>query len=99
LKKQLGERLRKLRTNRSMDQVDVAILLGIGRYSISKYETGETSPTLENLSKLADIFGVTTDYLLGRENEETAFLRSENIKLSEQVQHLKDSIQSLTKGW
>lgn len=36
------------------------------RGSYAKYETGTNTPTVENILKLADLYGVSTDYLLGR---------------------------------
>ena len=61
----IGERLRALRTQRGYSQEQVAKMLGVGRTTYLKYESGENKPS-RNLDKLASLFGVTTDYLLGR---------------------------------
>jgi DNA-binding XRE family transcriptional regulator len=45
-------------------QEDVAKLAGVSRASYSHYETGRVQPTLKTLKRLAEIYGVTTDYLL-----------------------------------
>lgn len=47
-----------------MTQQYVADRLGIGRESYARYENGSRNPSLQNLVDLADLFGVTTDYLL-----------------------------------
>ena len=62
----LKERLRILRESRGYSQKGLAKRLGCSPSLISSYETGERSPSLQNLGELADCFGVTADYLLGR---------------------------------
>jgi len=60
-----GSRLRNLRESRNLRQDDVADLFGMNKSAVSQWENGRIPhPTI--LSKLADYFGVTTDYLLGR---------------------------------
>lgn len=63
------ERLLALRKKRNWKQKDVANMLGIHVTTYTKYETGASEPKNEMLLKLADIFGTSTDYLLGRTNE------------------------------
>lgn len=58
--------LRSLRKYREYTQQDVALKLGIDRTTYNKYETGKSEPDYEILRKLADLFGVSTDYLIGR---------------------------------
>jgi transcriptional regulator with XRE-family HTH domain len=41
--------------------------LGVKPPSVSDWESGKTNPSMENLKLLAELYGVTTDYLLGRE--------------------------------
>lgn len=60
-----GLRLKKLRTNNNLSQEELSKKLGIGRTTIANWETNQAEPTSENIKKLADIFKVTTDYLLG----------------------------------
>lgn len=47
-------------------QRQIAEKLGISQPSYIRYENGSSEPTLENLIKLADLFDVSADYLLGR---------------------------------
>lgn len=63
----IGERLKALRKERGYSQEDVAKMLGIGRTTYLKYESGENKPS-RKLKELASLFGVTTDYLLGRDD-------------------------------
>lgn len=60
------ERLRELRRIYGYTQQRVADALGISQPSYIRYENGSAEPTLENLAKLADLFDVSVDYLLGR---------------------------------
>ena len=59
-------RLKKLRQERNISQLKLAMDLNMNQNSISRYETGEREADYETLIKLADYFGVTLDYLLGR---------------------------------
>ncbi|MDY6367121.1 MAG: helix-turn-helix transcriptional regulator [Clostridia bacterium] len=60
------DNLIELRKINGLTQRDVATKLGISQPSYIRYENGKSEPTLSNLVKLADIFDVSTDYLLGR---------------------------------
>lgn len=60
--------LRKLRESKKLTQSDVASALQIGRSTYTKYESGKSKPVSEMLIKIADYFGVSIDYLLGRSN-------------------------------
>ena len=60
------ERLLEQRKLYGYTQRDMAERLGISQPSYVRYENGTSEPTQENLVKIADIFDVSTDYLLGR---------------------------------
>lgn len=62
----LARRIKDLRINAGKNQEDLAEFLHIERAAISQYESGKRTPDAEKISKIADFFGVTTDYLLGR---------------------------------
>lgn len=49
-----------------MRQFELAARMGVKPPSVSAWENGTATPTVENVLKLADIFGVTTDEVLGR---------------------------------
>lgn len=58
-------RIRALREDRDLRQIDVAQKTGIDQKTLSNYETGKTNPDSFSIVRLAEFFGVTTDYLLG----------------------------------
>lgn len=60
------ERLLEQRKLNKLTQIDVAGYLGISQPSYIRYEQGKSEPSYENLVKLADLFDVSIDYLLGR---------------------------------
>ena len=62
----LSNSLKELRASRGMSQAELAEKLGVRQQTVGKWESSVTVPRQPMLQKLADIFGVTTDYLLGR---------------------------------
>jgi transcriptional regulator with XRE-family HTH domain len=64
-----GVRLKELRTNAGLTQQQLALQLGLTKTVVSYYELRTRSPSPEILVKLASIFHVSTDYLLGIEHE------------------------------
>lgn len=64
-------RIRELREDRDLRQLDVSIATGIDQRTLSNYETEKTSPDSYAIIKLADFFQVSADYLLGRSNFKT----------------------------
>lgn len=65
-------RLREERKRLKLSQADVAKRLSLTRPAYVKYETGSSTPQLKTLMTLAEIFSVSTDYLLGKTNERNA---------------------------
>jgi len=59
-------RIRDLREDRDMNQTQIAKVLGMSQTGYSKYETGENDPSTQVLIALANFYGVSVDYLLGR---------------------------------
>ncbi|MEE6665625.1 helix-turn-helix transcriptional regulator [Limosilactobacillus fermentum] len=66
----IGERIAQLRKSRSMSQFQLAKTLNIATSTLGMYETNKRKPNMEMLEKLADFFGVSVDYLLGRPEKE-----------------------------
>lgn len=60
-----GDKLKQLRLEAGMTQTDLAKKLSITKSVVSYYELQERTPSPDVLIQLADIFHVTTDYLLG----------------------------------
>lgn len=65
----LAALLRKLRREKELSQKKVSALIGLSYQGYQKYETGVVVPPHDKLARLADLFGVSTDYLLGREGQ------------------------------
>lgn len=60
------ENIRKLRIDRGLTQAQLASILNIRQNTYSQYEVGTLNYPVEALLKLADFYGVSVDYLLGR---------------------------------
>ncbi|MBR2895975.1 MAG: helix-turn-helix transcriptional regulator [Oscillospiraceae bacterium] len=67
----LGQTIRKLRQERGMKQEDLGIAVGVTKQSVSNWENENIMPSIDLLIRLADCFGVSTDYLLGRTQRTT----------------------------
>ena len=63
----LIKRVRELRENRDLKQRELAEYLDVKQTTYSKYELGKIDIPIEALIKLADYYGVTLDYLVGRD--------------------------------
>ena len=63
----LNERIRKLRQERGWSQVDLAKKLNVTKQSVSNWENDNIQPSIDMLVKLARVFSVSTDHLLGLE--------------------------------
>ena len=64
-------RLKELRKKSKLRQQDVADAINCSQAVYSRYENGEREPSKDVLRSLADFFGVSVDYILGRDQEET----------------------------
>lgn len=62
----LGENIQKLRKSFSISQVEFAKALGVTKQCVSNWENSYIQPSLDMLVKIADYFKVSTDFLLGR---------------------------------
>ncbi len=61
-----AENLKELRKEKEIGQETLALELSVSVKTVSHWETGYTQPSIEQLIKIADYFGVSTDELLGR---------------------------------
>ena len=69
------ERIRNLREDRDLKQGDLAKLLNCTQACYSNYENGRRDIPTEVLTRLAEFYGVSVDYLLGLTNEKTPYPR------------------------
>ena len=91
----LHEQIRCLRMARGITQVELAHRLGVSKQSVSNWESNNIQPSIELLEKIADLFGVTTDHLLGREA-----LRTLDVSglTPQQIAHLQLLVEDLRGG-
>lgn len=61
-----GKRLKHLRSEKGLTQAELAKALSIGESTVSFYESGKRQPDYETLTRLADLFQVSIDFILGR---------------------------------
>ena len=72
---ELGKRIKNLRAKRGITQEALAGALGVTAQTVSKWENDINMPDITLLLKLAEILGVTTDELLGKENHEVMIVK------------------------
>ena len=70
----IGNRIAFLRDKRGLTQEELATSLGISRAALSHYEKNRREPDTETLSKVADLFQVSLDFLAGRTSQPTTTL-------------------------
>lgn len=60
-------RLKSLRESRGISQKELSEQIGVSDVMVSMYEQGKKNPSIDTISKIADYFSVSVDYLLGKE--------------------------------
>lgn len=77
----IGQRIRDLRKQKRMSQTELAKSSGVSQTTVTAWETGKAEPSSSAVARLADIFNVTTDYLLGRPNKQET--KKDDVELSD----------------
>ena len=73
--------IKDIRLRKGLTQADVAAALGVSSVVYSRYETGKRQPSIDMLIQMADIFGVTVDFQLGRQDIEDSTLSDYELQL------------------
>lgn len=68
-----GKKLKELRLENKLTQTDLGKKINISKANMSKYENDIIEPNLDTINALAQLFNVSSDYLLGRTNDSSAF--------------------------
>ena len=68
-RKQFGARIKNMRKSLGLTQADLAKKIGVTKQAITTYETGIREPSFRNLIKLSRVLNVTTDWLLGEDQQ------------------------------
>ena len=85
----IGEKITNLRKSKRITQEQLAEQLGVTRQTISKWELDQSTPDLNYISQLSELFGVTTDYLIkGKKQEEKRENESEVVIRETQKSHI-----------
>ena len=88
----LNENIKKLRVAKGLNQVEFAKTLCVTKQCVSNWENDNVVPSIDMLCKIADFFGVSADYLLGR--SEKRVIEVSNLT-DEQIAHLVSLIDDL----
>lgn len=89
----IGDKIKNLRLEKGYDQQEICDFLNIEQSTLSNYENNRRTPKLEMIAKIADFFGVTTDYLLDREVELT---KKDNMEIDEYLNQFENELLSQT---
>lgn len=93
--KDLPTKLRELRMAQGLSQADAAKRLHISPSIVSAYETGERTPSAENLLALSYLYKCTTDYLLGKPSQKPSAILDTDGLTAEQIQALQTLIKAM----
>lgn len=92
----MGDKLKSLRTEKKLTQKQIADQIGLAISAVSSYESGSRYPSYDVLVRLARIFHVSTDYLLGmtdKRNIDVTGLGDDEIELiSQLVEKLRQKV-------
>ena len=96
----MAKRFREARKQNNLKLIDAAKLLGISQPTLSAWEAGRKSPSLEGLKNMSELYGLSTDYLLGLTDELTPDISKNNI-LSEKLLSIMNGqpVYSQKYGW
>jgi transcriptional regulator with XRE-family HTH domain len=96
----ISEKIKKLRQEKGWSQTQLANKLGIHPQHVSRYERGVFTPSAETLTKIGEVFGVSADYLLNEEtNDSTGYLIKDKQlqRYLEEVDKLSEADKTLIK--
>jgi hypothetical protein len=99
----LSVRLRQLRLDKRLRQDQVARLVGVSKGAISAYETDIRQPSYDVLIRLANLYRVSADYLLGRTDDRTLDISGltarEVVMITELVASMSAKNKKLEESW
>lgn len=90
----LCDKIKELRKSHGKSQVEIANELSVTKQTVSNWENNNIQPSVDMLVKIADYFGVSTDYLLERNEKNT--LNVEGLSLTE-IAHIEQIIKDLAQ--
>jgi len=93
----LSDNIRTLRQARGLLQTDLAKILGVSKQSVSNWENDNIQPSIDMLVKIASFFGVSCDYIIGRDTSETIDAAGLTKEEKAHIQLLVDDIRQYKK--
>lgn len=81
-------RIKELRQKRNITQIRLSTEIEVSQETISAYENGKAEPRLDNLIKIADFLNTSTDYLLGRIDNDSPLIDLANQVVDKQLNEL-----------
>lgn len=91
----LSERIKELRLSRNLNQVQLGEALWVTKQTISNWENDNIQPSVAMLVKIAKYFGVSTDYLLGLDNNKYINVNGLN---ETQIAHIRLIVEDIQSG-
>ena len=91
--KEVAERLRFLRESVKLSQVKMAEIVGVKQSSLNRYELNQASPTFETLTRYADYFDVSMDYIFGRTDNPQGELYEYKPKIQQNDPHMQKIVE------
>lgn len=91
--KEVAERLRYLRESVKLSQVKMAEVVGVKQSSLNRYELNQASPSFETLTRYADYFDVSMDYIFGRTDNPQGKLYEYKPKIEQTDPEMKKFVQ------
>ena len=85
------QRIKELRKEKGLTQKEISKFLGFSDRTVGYYETGQRTPPPDILEKLADYFGVSVDYLLGRTDINNAWSEEAGTTFAKRLKNLRIS--------
>lgn len=92
--KTLYQRIRMLRINMGLNQSELADKIGVTKSAVSQWESGKRNPDKEALLSLADLFNVDLNYLYGKEDVTSRYLKYDEILLIDKYRSASAEIKS-----
>lgn len=93
--KDLPNRLRELRMKYGYSQKTVSQKIGVSPSIVSGYESGERTPSTEVLLSLAYLYGCSTDYLLGKQNDNSQLVLDVSGLSDKQINAIKNVVEAI----
>ena len=90
-------RIKDLRKKRKITQIRLSIAAEVSQETISAYENGKAEPKMDKLIRIADFLNTTTDYLLGRTDNDAPLNEVTNNIVDEQLNELINNYVRLNK--